>query len=85
MTLPIIHNADDAACRCHGCCQARHAATVEAEWQAELERERLATIARAEHEYQLRLPMAPIPHCAGQPRSLARDLVRAARPLQLEL
>lgn len=85
MTLPIIHDAGDAACRCHGCCHARYAAKGEAERQAELERERLAVIARAEREYQLRLPMAPIPHCAGQPRSLARDLVCAARPVQLEL
>jgi hypothetical protein len=53
--------------------------------QAGLEQERLATIARAEREYQLRLPMAPIPHCAGQPRSLARDFVQAQRPLQEEL
>ena len=52
--------------------------------ERQLEAERLAAIEQAEREYQMRLPMAPLPHCAGQPRSLARASARLAIQLELQ-
>lgn len=83
--VPIVHNPADSGCACHLCRENRWREEQEQLLADRLARENSATIARAEREYQLRLPMAPLPHCAGQPRSLARDFVRACRPIQLEL
>ena len=80
MTRPVMHDPDDGACRCHHCCQARALEEQSARERAALDRETAALIAQAEAEYQLRLPMAPLPHCAGQPRTLARAHARHLLP-----
>ena len=70
MPLPVIHDPADAACRCHGCCQERVRDVAEelamAERIASCEREQASALRDA----QLRLPVFPLPHCAGQTSTL---------------
>lgn len=76
MTI-TAHDSRDPACGCSTC--------IENRWredQEELHAQRLLEENQARNrERQLRLPMSPLPHCAGQPTNIDR----AFRPFQLEL
>lgn len=71
------HDSRNPTCCCSIC--------VENRWreeQEELHAQRLQAQNEARNrERQLRLPMSPLPHCAGQPSQIGRTF----RPFQLEL
>lgn len=76
MTI-TVHDERNSECSCSICTENR--------WrdeQEELHAQRLQAENEARNrERQLRLPMSPLPHCAGQPSPFRRTI----RPLQLEL
>lgn len=63
------HDPDAAVCSCFACTEARYHAAVAAH-EEEDRRFRARLAAEADQAQQLRLPITPLPHCAGQPSHL---------------